>query len=84
MFPGCVVKINGFRILTGQTLHNARKTTSKKPTGKNTNKKKLKREPKISRHNDDAFQISIPIFPGLRVHSYKKDEKNIKKWGLKR
>ena len=81
MFPARIVKINGFRILTDQTLHNARKTASKKPNGKNTNKNENKllkkerereRDPKISRHNDDAFQISIPIFPGLRVHSYKK------------
>jgi hypothetical protein len=30
-FPPCIVKINGFRILTDQELHNARKTTNKNP-----------------------------------------------------
>jgi len=75
MFPGCVVKINGFRILTGQTLHNARKTTSKKPTGKNTNKKNLKENQKFHDIMMTHFKFPYPFFQGYEFTLIKRMKK---------
>ena len=73
------------RILTDQTLHNARNITSKKPTGKNTNEKKtnLKENQKFHDIMMTHFKFPYPFFQGYEFTLIKRI-RNKKKMGVKR